>query len=135
MNNTIDTRPRFVVWKEYSPVFDTTRYNVYDDGHHCKGFDTETEAIDYAKELESINPSAPIEVMVYGDYRIVKYFSFVYMSYRFRTENRNKSSYSGLSYWELDQLFSTFEEAKNYCATMNAADEACTSNNIEQVYP
>lgn len=133
MSNT--NTPRFTIWREYSPVFDVTRYNVYDDGHHCQGFDIEAQALEYVKQLEAINPQAPKEIRTYGDYRIVKYFSYTFIKYRYRTENRTRMPLSGLSYWDLDQLFDTLEQAVEYCTIMDARDDARFSHDIEQVYP
>ena len=128
---------RFTIWKEYSPVFEKHRYLVYDDGVHINGFDTEAEALTYVKDVEFINPRKDQDVNNYVGYRVIRYFSFNFLTYRFRTEIRRTKAYSSLVYWDLDEIFDTQADAIERCMDLTANENsACKSDHEpEQIYP
>jgi len=125
------------IWKEYSTVFETARYNVYDAGHHLKGFDTEEEALKYVQSLESIKPRKEQVLNTYGNYRIVKYFSYNYLTYRFRTEVVRSVRWTNQSYYDFDQSFETRSDAIARISDLTANENSCckSDNEPEQIYP
>ena len=128
---------RFTIWKEYSPTFEKHRYLVYDDGVNINGFDTEAEALTYVKDVEFINPRKDQEVNNYGNYRVIRYFSFNFLTYRFRTEIRRTKAYSSLVYWDLDELFDTQADAIERCMDLTANENSFgkSDDEPEQIYP
>jgi hypothetical protein len=91
----------------------------------------------YVKDVEFINPKKDQEVNNYLGYRVIKYFSFNFLTYRFRTEIRRTKSYSSLVYWDLDELFDTQGDAIERCMDLTANENsACKSDHEpEQIYP
>lgn len=128
---------KLTIWKEFSQEFQTHRYNVYDAGHHLKGFDTEEEATTYLKDLEFIKPRKDQVLNTYGNYRIVRYFSYNYLNYRFKTEVVRSVRFSDLSYWDLDETFDTQSDAiaRVMDLTANKNSSCKSEHEAEQIYP
>lgn len=125
---------RFEIWKEHSRTFNTDRYNVYDGGSHAQGFETLQEALMYVKQLEEIQPRENQVVYTQGNCRIVKYFSYIFVAYRYAVEVRRTVSYSTNTYWSFDSHFETHEAAHNWLVNLDA-NYNCVVQDPIQVYP